>query len=84
MKTALITGVAGQDGAYLAHLLQLNGYQVIGTVAQPVSDRSFADAYLADVDLRVVDLTDMDAMQETHRYGAPRRDLQPGFDQLGR
>jgi GDPmannose 4,6-dehydratase len=30
MKTALITGVAGQDGAYLAKLLLSKGYKVIG------------------------------------------------------
>lgn len=32
MKTALITGVTGQDGAYLAKLLLEKGYEVIGTV----------------------------------------------------
>jgi GDPmannose 4,6-dehydratase len=30
-KTALITGITGQDGAYLAQLLLENGYQVFGT-----------------------------------------------------
>lgn len=31
MKTALVTGITGQDGAYLAELLLLNGYKVHGT-----------------------------------------------------
>ena len=31
MKTALITGISGQDGAYLAQLLLGKGYRVIGT-----------------------------------------------------
>lgn len=31
MKTALITGISGQDGAYLAQLLLAKGYKVIGT-----------------------------------------------------
>jgi GDPmannose 4,6-dehydratase len=31
MKTALITGISGQDGAYLAELLLEKGYQVYGT-----------------------------------------------------
>ncbi|MFC7433402.1 GDP-mannose 4,6-dehydratase [Hydrogenophaga bisanensis] len=31
MKTALITGITGQDGAYLAELLLSKGYHVIGT-----------------------------------------------------
>lgn len=31
MKTALICGVNGQDGAYLAHFLLAKGYRVVGT-----------------------------------------------------
>jgi len=31
MKTALITGISGQDGAYLAELLLAKGYRVYGT-----------------------------------------------------
>ncbi len=31
-KTALITGVSGQDGAYLAQLLLRQGYRVVGSV----------------------------------------------------
>lgn len=31
MKTALVSGITGQDGAYLAHLLLEKGYQVHGT-----------------------------------------------------
>src|SRR3954453_20337882 len=30
-KTAIITGITGQDGAYLAELLLQKGYQVYGT-----------------------------------------------------
>lgn len=32
MKTALITGITGQDGSYLAELLLEKGYQVYGTM----------------------------------------------------
>lgn len=32
MKTALITGITGQDGSYLAKLLIEKGYKVVGTV----------------------------------------------------
>jgi GDPmannose 4,6-dehydratase len=32
MPTALITGITGQDGSYLAELLLSKGYQVIGMV----------------------------------------------------
>ena len=31
MKRALITGITGQDGAYLADLLLKKGYKVFGT-----------------------------------------------------
>ena len=31
MKTAVVTGVTGQDGAYLAQLLLEKGYRVFGT-----------------------------------------------------
>jgi GDPmannose 4,6-dehydratase len=31
MKTAVITGITGQDGAYLAELLLDKGYKVYGT-----------------------------------------------------
>lgn len=31
MKTAIVTGITGQDGAYLADLLLSRGYRVIGT-----------------------------------------------------
>jgi GDPmannose 4,6-dehydratase len=30
MKTAIITGITGQDGSYLAELLLSKGYKVIG------------------------------------------------------
>jgi GDPmannose 4,6-dehydratase len=38
MKTALITGVSGQDGAYLAKLLLDKGYRVVGTVRRKGED----------------------------------------------
>lgn len=36
-KTALITGITGQDGSYLADLLLYKGYKVIGLVRRTVS-----------------------------------------------
>jgi GDP-D-mannose dehydratase len=38
MKSALITGITGQDGAYLARLLLDKGYKVHGLVARRSSD----------------------------------------------
>ena len=37
-KSALITGVTGQDGAYLAQLLREKGYEVHGILARRASD----------------------------------------------
>ncbi|QEC46267.1 GDP-mannose 4,6-dehydratase [Baekduia soli] len=36
MRRALITGISGQDGSYLAELLLAEGYDVAGIVRQPV------------------------------------------------
>ncbi|MDE2327146.1 MAG: GDP-mannose 4,6-dehydratase, partial [Rhodospirillales bacterium] len=32
MKTALVTGITGQDGAYLSQLLLGKGYEVFGVI----------------------------------------------------
>ncbi len=37
-KTALITGVTGQDGAYLAQFLLKKGYDVHGLIARRSTD----------------------------------------------
>ena len=34
-KTALVCGISGQDGAYLAELLLAEGYEVVGTTRDP-------------------------------------------------
>ena len=39
MKTALITGVTGQDGSYLAEFLLEKGYDVHGLVRRNATDR---------------------------------------------
>ena len=41
MKTAIITGVLGQDGAYLAKLLLEAGYRVVGTSRNPGNESGF-------------------------------------------
>src|SRR3989338_8298944 len=52
MKRALITGIAGQDGSYMAELLLAEGYRVFGLV-QPGSDERFVprDAVIIHGDL---------------------------------
>ena len=49
MPTALITGVTGQDGTYLAELLLAKGYRVIGAVRDSQYARTILPATLRDV-----------------------------------
>lgn len=37
MPTALITGITGQDGAYLSELLLGKGYEVVGVMRRAAS-----------------------------------------------
>ena len=46
--TALITGVGGQDGSYLAESLRVRGYQVTGTTHRPIDDGSAECLSLSD------------------------------------
>ncbi len=57
-RTALITGVAGQDGMYLSRLLRSKGWRVVGTVrpASPSIERMLP--YLAGVEIVDLELTD--------------------------
>lgn len=57
--SALITGVAGQDGTYLAELLVSKGYRVLGTTRDLHATRALLPASLRDrVDLIELDLRD--------------------------
>ena len=61
---ALITGVAGQDGVYLARHLHSLGYRVVGTIA-PGSDAHLAmTPYLIDADLLELDVRDRPGFAE--------------------
>ncbi|PWB39053.1 MAG: GDP-mannose 4,6-dehydratase [Parcubacteria group bacterium] len=61
MKKALITGITGQDGAYLAKLLLSKGYEVYGLVRRIVN-RSFSNLTYLGVEKNIEyvdgDLTD--------------------------
>jgi len=64
-KQALITGVTGQDGAYLARLLLDKGYKVFGMVARRGSDalwRLREVGVESDVRLLVGDVTDISSL----------------------
>src|SRR5438046_2479728 len=59
VKTALITGITGQDGSYLAELLLEKGYRVVGMVRRASTENFERIAHLRDrVDLRQADLLD--------------------------
>jgi GDPmannose 4,6-dehydratase len=59
MKKALITGVTGQDGSYLAELLLSKGYHVTGMVRRASTETFERIAHIKDrIDLRQADLLD--------------------------
>jgi len=62
MNVALITGITGQDGAYLSKLLLSKGYKVIGLVRSKHSSSLNGLTYLNilnDITLEECDLTDL-------------------------
>jgi GDPmannose 4,6-dehydratase len=79
MKKALITGITGQDGSYLAELLLSKGYQVFGIVRRSSSfntdriEHIYQDPHEQDVKLRMFygDLNDASSLNRI------LRDLQP-------
>src|ERR1700722_14376898 len=48
MPTALITGITGQDGSYLAELLLAKGYRVVGIVRRSSTTPYERIAHLVD------------------------------------
>jgi len=62
MKTAIITGVTGQDGAYLSELLLSKGYRVIGLVRSVTGSKTDKLEYLGirnKIELNECDLQDL-------------------------
>jgi len=58
-KRAVITGVTGQDGSYLAELLVEKGYEVVGVVRRSSSPNFWRIEHLLDrISLRPADLLD--------------------------
>ena len=71
MKKALITGITGQDGAYLANFLLEKNYEVVGTFRR-TSHRSLERLEILDlmekVELIKMDLTDQISINKTIKY----------------
>jgi len=58
-KRAIITGITGQDGSYLAELLVEKGYEVVGTVRRSSAPNFWRIQHLLDrVTLKPADLLD--------------------------
>jgi GDPmannose 4,6-dehydratase len=58
-KRAVITGITGQDGSYLAELLLSKGYEVVGTVRRASAPNFWRIQHLLDrVTLKPADLLD--------------------------
>ena len=65
MPTALITGITGQDGSYLAELLLAKGYRVVGVVRRSATTPYERIAHLVDhVELRSADLLDQTSLTD--------------------
>ena len=67
MPTALVTGVTGQDGAYLSQLLLGKGYKVIGLMRRSASSDVIGErlrwlGILKDVELVDANLTDLSSL----------------------
>src|SRR4029453_19523527 len=58
-KRAIITGITGQDGSYLAELLLWKGYEVVGTVRRASAPNFWRVQHLLDrITIKPADLLD--------------------------
>jgi GDPmannose 4,6-dehydratase len=73
MPTALITGISGQDGTYLAQWLLEQGYEVHGTVRQPPAEAVLRCKSLRErVELHQADLLDQETLVRLLQRVQPR------------
>ena len=76
-KRALITGISGQDGAYLAKFLLDKGYEVFGTQYRKLSTPNFWRLQYLDifekVNLIPADLVDACSMVEAVKISEPEQ-----------
>ena len=79
MRNALIIGITGQDGSYLAELLLEKGYTVHGLVRRASSfNTSRIDHILSRLTLHYGDLVDSSSLHAVLRRLAAGRNLQSG------
>ena len=73
-KRALITGVTGQDGSFLAELLLRKGYKVFGTVRRSSTENFERISHLRDkVTLVQADLLDQYSLIDAVKTAQPAR-----------
>ena len=73
IKTALITGITGQDGSYLAELLLSKGYRVAGVVRRSSTENFERISHLADkIELVQADLLDQYSLIEALQKVRPQ------------
>ncbi len=71
-RTALITGITGQDGSYLAELLLEKGYEVHGMVRRASTEKFDRIEHLRDrITLHQGDLLDQRSLVDTLRAARP-------------
>src|SRR5213083_653748 len=71
-RTALITGITGQDGSYLAELLLTKGYEVVGVVRRTSHDSYERIGHLLDrVHIVPADLLDQHSLTAVVKEAAP-------------
>ncbi|MFM6850397.1 MAG: GDP-mannose 4,6-dehydratase, partial [Terrabacter sp.] len=72
MPSALITGITGQDGLYLAELLLAKGYDVHGLIrGQNNPRRELVEKVVPDVRLHNGDLTDLSSLMRAMSVSQP-------------
>ena len=72
MKTALITGITGQDGSYLAELLLEKGYRVVGMTRRSSTASDERIAHIRDqIEIVQGDLLDQASLVEALRTVTP-------------
>jgi GDPmannose 4,6-dehydratase len=71
-RTALVTGITGQDGSYLAELLLAKGYEVVGVVRRTSHDSYERIGHLLDrVHIVPADLLDQHSLTSVLRDARP-------------
>ena len=72
MPTALITGITGQDGSYLAEFLLGKGYRVVGVVRRSSTTPYERIAHLIDrIEMVSADLLDQTSLTDAVHEAKP-------------